>query len=156
MARAVALFDIVRARTGALAGASIAAVAICVSTAPSALAGPAPGDVEGDYLDTLYGAGVINDGQEQQALTLGYLTCALRQSGSQPVAGTEVFLGAARLEGLCNYTPSPASIASQESMCSQAGAWSVECSLAQGTLQNTSGVGLQPSMGDGVVDPPFP
>ncbi|WP_163797772.1 hypothetical protein [Mycolicibacterium sediminis] len=120
------------------------------------MAGPAPGDVEGAYLDTLYRAGVISNGQEQEALTLGYLTCALRKSGSEPVAGTEVFLGAARLEGLCKYTPSPSSIASQESMCSQAGAWSVECSLAQGTLQNTSGVGLQPSMGDGVVTPPFP
>jgi hypothetical protein len=157
MSQVVACLDTFKTRSGgALVAAGIVAVSLAVFTAPSAAAGPAPGDLEDAYLNTLYRAGVIGRGQEQQALTLGYLTCALRQSGSRPVAGTEPFLGAARLEGLCDYTPSPASIVSDETMCPRSGAWSVECSLAQGTLQSTSGIGLQPSMADGVVDPPFP
>jgi hypothetical protein len=155
MQRILARTQTIRARSGALAAAGIAAVGLGVLAAPSASGGPAPWGVEDAYVDTLFDAGVIAAGQEQDALTLGYLTCALRKSGSQPVAGTEVFLGAARLEGLCDYTPTPASL-SQGATCPRSGAWSVECSLAQGTLQNTSGVGLQPSMADGVVEPPFP
>jgi|EndMetStandDraft_7_1072992.scaffolds.fasta_scaffold197916_2 hypothetical protein len=155
MQRTTAFPQTTRTRSGVLAAAGIAAVGLGLLAAPSAAAGPAPGGVEDAYVNTLFDAGVIAAGQEQDALTLGYLTCALRQSGSQPVAGTEVFLGAARLEGLCDYTPAPASL-SQGATCPRSGAWSVECSLAQGTLQNTSGVRLQPSMADGVVEPPFP
>ena len=113
-----------------------------------------PWGVERAYLNTLNQAGVIGRGQEQEALTLGYLTCALRQAGSAPVSGTEVFLGAARLQGLCDYTAAPASI-SHGTMCPRSGSLSGKCSLALGTLENTPGIGGNPSAADGVVDQPM-
>jgi hypothetical protein len=120
-----------------IASAGAMAVSLGVFTAPAAFAGPAPRAVESSYIHILALNGVDVGGQEGDALKLGYLVCALDQTGGKTVAGTEAFLGAAQAGGLCDYvTP-----ASQGTTCPRTGAWSVQCSLAREAIANTPGSG---------------
>jgi hypothetical protein len=89
-----------------LGGVASVGAALALFTAPIAAAGPAPSGVERDYLQMLGGG---TSEQEDLAMQLGYLTCALNMKGGSTIAGTEPFLNAALTTGVCDYVSLPAS-----------------------------------------------
>jgi hypothetical protein len=82
---------------GAVATALCAAA---LSSAPAALAGPAPTGVENDYISALAFHG--QKGPRSDELKLGYLLCALSQVGGKTPAGGQLFLNTAQATGLCD------------------------------------------------------
>lgn len=125
-----------------VASAGAIALTAGVIAAPTAIAGPAPKNVETAYLGILIlnGVDVGDAGTDKRKLTmqLGYMVCLLHQSGGATQAGTGQFLAAGQSSGLCDYTPPEQQVGTT---CPRDGAWSVECSLAREAIANTPGAG---------------
>ena len=88
-------------RTGVIATAGAVAIGIGIAGAPPAVASPAPGSVENDYISTLSQNGYSEDAATE--LKLGYVLCAINQVGASGPAGSQPYLNAARNSGLCDY-----------------------------------------------------
>jgi hypothetical protein len=105
--------------------------------APSAVAGPAPTNVEVAYLKvlTLNGvdAGEPNSDRRKLTIQMGYLVCYLNQAGGAPQPGTRQFLDAAQGVGLCDYTPPKSQLGTT---CPRTGAMSIECTNAITAISN--------------------
>ena len=92
-----------RSVAGIFAAASAVSVGLGVS-APLATAGPAGLEAEIGFLTQLVRSDLNVKGAENEAVTLGYLLCALDQVGGVPPAGTEVIMRAAS-NHLCAALP---------------------------------------------------
>ena len=83
-----------------IGGITAALFAVSLVSAPAALAGPAPDSVEAVYILALTNNGY--NASHADELKLGYLLCALNQTGGSAPAGTQVYLNTAQATGLCD------------------------------------------------------